>query len=651
MIDSGQDVPKIAIVTALPKEHAAVSRLLRGSEPCIIEEDPTLYRLGVIPGSVGQHQVILACLTKYGNNTAAITATNIHRSFPSVSTVILIGICAGIPRPQKPSAHVRLGDVIISSGSGVVQFDIGMKSQDGFQYRGSAPPPSAKLLQAVNALESAMIVEPGLWADAIHYFLAQANVTRPHKEPPHPDFRHPADKLRSTGVPRIFKGSIGASNSLMKDRKERDEVAERHGLLGLEMEGSGIADAMWDSNLQYLIVRGVCDYADANKDDSWQEYASHVAAAYLQLLLLTLPGNIPDTTTQQQSSVPVIEPTGEIRSRLFNLANQGSLAPASIASSNRPLSKSKSAYSRLGPIPVTTQRLTAVAWLKRDLLACGGFDGHLYWVDPWTSACATINLTRTKIRAIEPLDDRNLLVSDDGGSIWLIRSLGEDAVELCRNRSPIYDVSVVKGTLKFYTAARSGDIDLWEIRDLDELRPRALSVRTVDRHDAPSFGLSSSTSGCVSVAADGQIHELQLGRAGVLRKSLASVALFSVATEPEFALTVVGDAAGSLYLLEQDQVNEVQLHADAIRSLALRFPWVLSYSKDGTAKAFNCRTGLTSVIYEGNDYGYSVRLAPDSSAAALVHGSGELVTIYFGKPLWTVTGEEMDLLSASAEQQ
>ncbi|GAB3909019.1 hypothetical protein GCM10029964_109890 [Kibdelosporangium lantanae] len=89
--------PRTAVVTALPKEHAAVSRLLVGSQPVTLDGDSTLYRYGTIPGATGHHEVVLACLTKYGNNTGSITATNLHRSFPSVRDIILVGICAGVP--------------------------------------------------------------------------------------------------------------------------------------------------------------------------------------------------------------------------------------------------------------------------------------------------------------------------------------------------------------------------------------------------------------------------------------------------------------------------------------------------------------------------------------------------------------------------
>lgn len=55
------------------------------------------------------------------------------------------------------------------------------------------------------------------------------------------------------------------------------------------MEASGIADATWESGVGYLVIRGICDYCDAYKNDLWQEYAAMVAACYTRDLIENLP--------------------------------------------------------------------------------------------------------------------------------------------------------------------------------------------------------------------------------------------------------------------------------------------------------------------------------------------------------------------------
>jgi nucleoside phosphorylase len=46
------------------------------------------------------------------------------------------------------------------------------------------------------------------------------------------------------------------------------------------MEASGI----WD-NLPYLVIKGVCDYADSHKNKHWQYYAAATAAACMKAVL------------------------------------------------------------------------------------------------------------------------------------------------------------------------------------------------------------------------------------------------------------------------------------------------------------------------------------------------------------------------------
>jgi len=56
----------------------------------------------------------------------------------------------------------------------------------------------------------------------------------------------------------------------------------------VEMEGSGIADATWNAGQHYLIIRGICDYCDENKNDLWQGYAAVAAAAYTRALISSM---------------------------------------------------------------------------------------------------------------------------------------------------------------------------------------------------------------------------------------------------------------------------------------------------------------------------------------------------------------------------
>ncbi len=94
------------------------------------------------------------------------------------------------------------------------------------------------------------------------------------------------------GQPLVFVGPIASANTLLKDAAKRDPLREHFGVKAAEMEGSGVADATWNHGIGYLVVRGICDYCDTNKNNLWQRYAAIAAAAYLRAVLEAMPGNL-----------------------------------------------------------------------------------------------------------------------------------------------------------------------------------------------------------------------------------------------------------------------------------------------------------------------------------------------------------------------
>ncbi|KAI5460662.1 hypothetical protein BGZ63DRAFT_249617 [Mariannaea sp. PMI_226] len=80
--------------------------------------------------------------------------------------------------------------------------------------------------------------------------------------------------------PQIFIGRIGSGNTVMKNGRDRDRIATRHGLIAFEMEGAGV----WDE-VPCIIVKGICDYADSHKNKAWQDFAAATAAAVAKAIL------------------------------------------------------------------------------------------------------------------------------------------------------------------------------------------------------------------------------------------------------------------------------------------------------------------------------------------------------------------------------
>lgn len=288
----------IGIIVALPKECAAMKAMVaieRTVPPTV--DDPNYYYLATLNARSGAaYRVVIAQCPKMGNSGAAMVAKDLIRTF-RVKHVIMVGIAAGVPNLRDPAKHVRLGDVVVSYGQGVVQYDMVKRHPDGsLVLRSSLPPPSRVLIGAVDALETERLAGSAPWEE---YIAAHAAIaSRPSedtdkllvcygrkrlrwKKVPHPP------REGQSGKPRIHYGLVGSGNCLLKDSRERDRLASSLGIIAIEMEGAGVADAAWNQTevSDYLIVRGICDYADRVKGDMWQPYAALAAAAYTRALL------------------------------------------------------------------------------------------------------------------------------------------------------------------------------------------------------------------------------------------------------------------------------------------------------------------------------------------------------------------------------
>src|SRR5439155_7041980 len=120
-----------------------------------IAGDPNDYVVGTIPSFDGHgvHLIVLTLLKELGNNSAAAAATHLLRSFATVQDILMVGIAGGIPAPDLPEAHIRLGDVVVSHKDGVVQYDNLKLGVGKIKVRSSSAKPSARMIGAVNLLE------------------------------------------------------------------------------------------------------------------------------------------------------------------------------------------------------------------------------------------------------------------------------------------------------------------------------------------------------------------------------------------------------------------------------------------------------------------------------------------------------------------
>lgn len=354
----------IGIITALPNEmKAAISVLDEEHGPpsdfCKPPSDYNPYVWGSMSTeSEAAHNVVIASFPakRPGTVTAADVARLMVTTFPSIRLGLMVGIGGGVPSPND----VRLGDIVVSQGSGttggVVQYDLGKEEEGGFRRQGQLNSPPAALLSAITALEArgpeSVLIKavmratskiqktnlnlkneptyayqgakndrlfqsqyygPGVaqWPIVSSLFGSPQRSQPTHKDCANCDPRMlvKRDPRPLPEIPRIHYGLIASGNRVIKSARMRDEIVaslnqDTNGgdCLCFEMEAAGLMN-----NFPCLVIRGISDYADAHKNDMWHNYAALTAAAFARELVRVL------STAEVSSSKPVRDIIGEIQ--------------------------------------------------------------------------------------------------------------------------------------------------------------------------------------------------------------------------------------------------------------------------------------------------------------------------------------------------
>jgi nucleoside phosphorylase len=291
-------------ISALPIELAAAAEMLDEEHEDLPQDpaDSNIYTFG----RIGEHNVVIACLPagQMGTNSAAMVASQMKSTFPSIRFGLMVGIGGGVPSAES---DIRLGDIVISQPymqhGGVVQYDFGKTGAEGRLNRtGSLNSPPTVLLNAVNKLRANHMRR----RIKLHEFLSTYarlpefahqgaefdvlyNARYSHVGGPTCDgcskeevvSRLPHENTNAL----LYFGTIASGNQVMKDGVTRDRISkELGGILCFEMEAAGLMN-----NFPCLVVRGICDYADSHKNKRWQPYAAATAAACAKELLVIIP--------------------------------------------------------------------------------------------------------------------------------------------------------------------------------------------------------------------------------------------------------------------------------------------------------------------------------------------------------------------------
>jgi nucleoside phosphorylase len=143
----------VACICPMGVELAPVEALLDQIHPLLpTQRDHNNYSLG----EIGGHNIVIAVLPEIGNNAAATVAIQLLNDFPSVRFGLLVGVGGGVPDEEDGGDDIRLGDVVVSKSTdtfgGVVQYDMGKHTPDGFKRMGTLNKPPAILRSSVQML-------------------------------------------------------------------------------------------------------------------------------------------------------------------------------------------------------------------------------------------------------------------------------------------------------------------------------------------------------------------------------------------------------------------------------------------------------------------------------------------------------------------
>jgi nucleoside phosphorylase len=319
-------------IAPMSLELTAATAMLEEPTELRVPEDNTVYNVG----RIGHHYVVMVVCPRIGTNPASIVLTNMRRSFPNITHVLLVGIGGGVPcYGVDLEKQIVLGDVVVGfpqdSEGGVAHTEFGAwVGKNEFAFSGHTLHPSSALLGAVNNLQSQHEKLQGTFIPQILREMRngiRADLQPEFKDPgpehdrlfqddcPHLDKKKSCDVLceldkstlrekrgpkahREKDTPFVHYGTINSENALVISSAKRNDLYEKRGTICFEMEAAAIV-----SECQGLVVRGICDYADSHKNKKWQRYAAATAAAYTKELLSVLPAaDVAKTRTVEKQS-------------------------------------------------------------------------------------------------------------------------------------------------------------------------------------------------------------------------------------------------------------------------------------------------------------------------------------------------------------
>ncbi|QLI68890.1 uncharacterized protein G6M90_00g061270 [Metarhizium brunneum] len=284
------EIENVAATLMLDNRHDGRFPMARGYE--------YLYT----PGEMGGHNVIVATLPAGEDcdlGSAAALSRQVKTFFPNLWFGLLVGVAAGMPNVGGGQERdIRRGDVLVAQQDGelpgLINLELGKWTENGFvlRRRGWLDMTDKLVRSAIRQIQAGDFLQdqPSFLK---HYQEMMGNLNHPET------FADPGqdlDLLYETGESvvkrrtreaekrtRVWYGMIGSASTLVENASKRDELRDKHNLVGIETAAAGIVPI-----IPVGVVRGVCDYADERTNEAWLPYAAAMAAAYAKEIILQI---------------------------------------------------------------------------------------------------------------------------------------------------------------------------------------------------------------------------------------------------------------------------------------------------------------------------------------------------------------------------
>jgi nucleoside phosphorylase len=230
--------PRFLIISALQIEHYAVLKRLHIHKRL----EPTGAVYVSLEDAKNSPIGIALALSEPGRLNAAVLTTKAFQLWrPEV--ILLVGLSGGFN-----NAGVFHGDILVATE--IIDYEQQKLTMDGSEVRLRSFFVSKNLLNAAISTASKK-----WWKD-----------------------------LGNT--PNVHFGPVFSGEKIVASKTFSEQLQElRNDALGIEMEGSGVATAVNHDPTEFLMIRGVADYANETKSDVFQDIACNAAAQFATAVL------------------------------------------------------------------------------------------------------------------------------------------------------------------------------------------------------------------------------------------------------------------------------------------------------------------------------------------------------------------------------